>query len=389
MIFRICLLIVLLAAPAAAQDTTAVQDALYERPFIVSAGGASIGGYVEGNTNYFVEDGITDGFSMELRRFNLFLFSTIGRQIRFISELEFEHGTSEIALETALIDVQLDPSFVIRAGILLPPIGAFNQNHDSPLWDFVERPLVSTEIIPATLSEIGFGAYGKFYGGPLTITYDAYLTNGLGDGVLSNDRGRTHLAGGKDEGLFGGDNNGSPALSGRVAMRHRGIGEIGLSGYTAAYNTFRVEGEIVDRKRRLSLIAVDYQVNVRTVSIRGEAAMATVDMQDDLAELFGERQRGAHVDVVVPVWRPLLFGSRAAVLAATLRLEAVDFNVGRFSTTDRNIYDELIAIVPGVSLRPVPGTVFRVNYRRHWYRDLVGNAAVRTGGFQAGFATYF
>ena len=89
---------------------------------------------------------------MELRRFNIFLYSSVGRRIRFLSELEFEHGTEEIALETALVDFVVTPSLVARAGILLPPIGAFNANHDSPRYDFVERPLVSTEIIPATLS---------------------------------------------------------------------------------------------------------------------------------------------------------------------------------------------------------------------------------------------
>jgi hypothetical protein len=383
----VALLIVSMSVQA--QDTTAVQDAIYERPFIASTGGTSIGGYVEGNTNYFVEDGITDGFSMELRRFNVFLFSTIGRYIRFISELEFEHGTEEIALETALIDVQIDPAFVLRGGILLPPIGAFNQNHDGPLWEFVERPLVSTEIIPSTLSEIGFGAYGKVFRGPMAFTYDLYLTNGLGDGILSNEEGRTHLPGGKHEALFEEDNNGSPALSGRLAARHHGLGELGASFYTGLYNTYQSEGEMIDEKRRLSILALDFKAEVRPVQVRGELALAHVDVQEDLAELFGERQWGGHVDVVVPLWRPRLFGSEETVLNANLRLEAVDFNVGRFRSTGKNIYDELYAVVPGLSFRPAPGTVFRANYRRHWYLDLVGNPAVHTGGFQVGFATYF
>ena len=179
------------------RDTSDVQGSIYSRPFIGGAGETAIGGYAEGNTNYFVEDGVSDGFSMELRRFNIFLFSALGSRIRFISELEFEHGVEEIALETALLDFQVDPMLVLRAGILLPPIGAFNQNHDSPRWEFVDRPLVSTRIIPSTLSEVGFGAYGRVaLRGGSTLTYDAYLTNGLGDGVVLNDEGRTLLAAG-------------------------------------------------------------------------------------------------------------------------------------------------------------------------------------------------
>ena len=381
------LLLLLVAASAQAQDAdttraAAVQDALYERPFIGGLGGTSVGGYLEGNTNYFVEDGITDGFSMELRRFNIFLFSALHPRIRFISELEFEHGTEEIALETALLDVQVHPMLVVRGGILLPPIGAFNQNHDSPLWEFVDRPLVSTEIIPATLS--------KVFRAPYLVTYDLYLTNGLGDGVVQNAEGRTYLPGGKRAEQFGEDNNGSPAVSGRLAARHTRAGEVGVSFYTALYNTFTVEGERIDAKRRATLLAVDYAAALpRGIAVRGEAALARIDVPEGLAEVFGDRQWGAFVDVVVPLWRPRAPLFADAVLNAVLRLEGVDYNVGTFSTTGQRIRDELYAGVVGVSFRPVPGTVFRAGYRRHWRHDLVGNPAARGAGIQVGLASYF
>lgn len=115
----LCLLALLgLALPLYARqvDTTLVQDALYDRPFIGSMGGTSLGGYVEGHTNYFVEDGVTEGFSMELRRFNLFVFSSLAPRLKLISELEFEHGTEEIALETALVDFRLSPWATVRGG---------------------------------------------------------------------------------------------------------------------------------------------------------------------------------------------------------------------------------------------------------------------------------
>jgi len=372
-----------------AQDTTAtVQDALYERPFIASAAGTSVGGYLEGNTNYFVEDGVSDGFSMELRRFNVFLYAAVTPHLTFLSELEFEHGTEEIALETALLDLQIDPAFVVRAGILLPPIGAFNQNHDSPLWEFVERPLVSTELIPSTLSEVGFGFYGRRYLRPVTFTYGLYLTNGLGDGVVANREGRTHVPSGRHAALFEEDNNGSPALSGRLAGRHA-LGELGVSFYTGYYNSYRIEGQDVDERRRLTILALDYAAEVRGVTLRGEAAHGRIDVPASLADVFGDRQWGAHLDVVVPGWRPRPRGYRQAVLNASLRLEALDFNAGTFDSTGDRIFDELFAVVPGVSFRPTPGTVFRANYRRHWYRDLVGNPAVRTGGIQVGLASYF
>ncbi|MCH7535387.1 MAG: hypothetical protein IH948_06515, partial [Bacteroidetes bacterium] len=59
------------------------QDAIFDRPFInMSHLRTAVGGYVEANTNYFAEDGITEGFSMEMRRFNIFLYSTIIPRVR-------------------------------------------------------------------------------------------------------------------------------------------------------------------------------------------------------------------------------------------------------------------------------------------------------------------
>lgn len=376
--------------PVSAQvDSTLAQEGIYDRPFIGSVSSTSVGGYIEGNTNYFVEDGVTEGFSMELRRFNLFLFSQVSSRVRFLSELEFEHGTEEIALETALIDFRVGPSLVLRGGIILAPLGFLNQNHDSPRWDFVERPLVTTGIIPSTLSEVGFGAYGRVASGALIFSYDAYLTNGLGDGVVENELGRTDIASGKDEEQFGEDNNGSPALSGRIAVRHTGLGEVGLSYHGGYYNTFRVEGVEIDDRRWLGIAALDFGGSVGPTKVRGEVAYATIDVPPSLVEVFGDAQWGGYLDVILPIWRPRFRGYQDAVVSAGLRLEKVDYNMGTFSSTGRGIGDEVTAVVPSVSFRPSPGTVFRLNYRYHWSRDFPGNAAVHMAGLQLGFATYF
>lgn len=380
-----------LAPAQASRDTLAeaVQAAVFGRPFIASAGRTAVGGYLEGNTNYAREDGRGDGFSMELRRFNIFLFSAIGSRIRFISELEFEHGTEEIALETALLDLQVNPSLVLRAGILLPPIGAFNVNHDSPRWNFIDRPLVSTEIIPATLSEVGFGVHGRLVPRAFSLTYDAYVTNGLGDGVILNGEGRTSLAAGKSTEQFAEDNNGSPAFSGRVALQQRRFGEIGISWYGAIYNSHKIEGETVDAARRVDLVAFDLSTQIGSAGLRGELAIAGIDVPDDLRELFGDRQIGWHLDATVPVIRPRLRGLPDAVVHLDLRLEAVDLNRGTFTSTGRNIGSATAAVVLGASFRPVSGTVVKFNYRRARTSDLLDNAPARLGVIQVGFATYF
>ncbi len=389
---RLAVVVVFLALTAGAawaQDTSMVQGGIYQRPMVFGSTRTAVGGYAEGGGRHLTTDGVSEGWSMELRRFNIFLFSSVGRRIRFISELEFEHGTEEIALETALVDFVVNPSFVLRAGILLPPIGAFNVNHDSPRYDVMDRPLVSTEIIPATLSEVGFGAHGRLAPAGFSVSWDAYLTNGLGDGVILNPTGRTRLAAGKGGEQFAEDANGNPAFSGRVAAHRRGWGELGLSYYLAVYNQFRKDGVDVDRRRRAELAAIDVATEVGPVELRGEAALARIDIPESLAEVLADRQWGFYLDAVLPVWRPRIRGLERPTVAAVLRVERVDLNQGRFGSTGESRGDETTAVTAGFSFRPAAGTVFRAGYRRESFRDLLGNAPVTTAGWQVGFATYF
>jgi len=378
-------------------DSTKIQtnlDAQYNRPFIFSANLAktttSIGGYMEGNTNYFATNGVPDGFSMEMRRFNIFLYSNIAPRIRLLSEIEFEHGTKEINLEAAFLDVEIHPTFTFRGGIILAPIGAFNQNHDAPKWDFIDRPLVSTEIIPSTLSEIGFGIYGKYPYQKWIFTYEAYLVNGLQDGVILNDMDRTHLPSGKNPDMFSIDNNATPSYTSRIAARHRKFGEIGLSAYNGIYNTFKKEGLPIDEKRSLTMLAADFSINLYGIQLNGEFVKGNIDIPPSLTEFYGNKQTGFYTDLIVPAFKKKkIWNWENAQLNICLRFEKIDYNVGKFAQTNLNIGDEITAISPGISFRPSPTTTFRFNYRYEWISDILNNPPSNRAGFQFGLATYF
>jgi hypothetical protein len=375
--------------PLLAQDTALVQGGIYQRPFIVSVGRTAVGGYLEANGAWSRTDGINEGPSFEIRRFNIFLFSSAGRRFRFTSEVEFEHGTEEISLETALVDFLITPSLVIRAGVLLTPIGAFNVNHDGPRYEFVDRPLVSTQIIPATLSEVGFGIHGRLAPPGVALSYDLYLTNGLGEGVVLNPAGRTHLPDGKGESLFAEDQNGSPALSGRIAARSKGLGEIGFSHYRGIYNRWQLEGLEVDDPRWLSITALDLETALGPVALRGETAYASLDISSDLDEVFADRQWGAYLDAVMPILRPRIRGLASPEVLLGLRFDWVDYNVGHFASTGQPRRDDVGAVTFALSFRPIAGTVFRANYRLESFHDVLGNPAQRTAAVLVGVATYF
>lgn len=368
-----------------------VQDAVYSRPFITDEKifSASIGGYCEANTNYFSTDGISEGLSLELRRFNIFLFSSLSPGIKFISELEFEHGTEEIRIETAQLDLEIMSELVLRGGIILVPIGSFNLNHDSPKWDIIDRPLVSTLIIPSTFSEIGFGIHGRaLITKGLSLTYSGYITNGLAADVILNSEGRTFLQAGKSAEIFAEDNNGSPAISARAAAIFD-FGEIGLSQYNCIYNNYKADGFEITPKRFLTITAADISIKLKKLRIDGEAAYNTIDVPDNISEMFGNRQWGAYLDISYPIFNFSFMRFQNVVINGIIRLETVDFNIGKFETTGLNIYDEINSITGGISIRFSTKSLIKLNYKYQWSKDAIGNPVSRTAGIQFGFATYF
>lgn len=376
-------------ALAQADSVQLNQDAIYRRPFITNNTRTAVGGYVEGNTNYLFEDGLTEGFSMEMRRFNIFLFSAINSRIKFMSELEFEHGTEEIALESAFLDFKWSPALNFRAGILLPSLGIFNANHDSPNWEFIDRPISSTRLLPSTLSEVGFGLHGAAYTKKFVYAYQVFLTNGLGAEITNNADGRTSLQEGKRPSMFAEDNNGVPMINAHASIGNYKLGEVGISYYGGRYNNFILEDLDIDQKRSLNVWTLDYNINIKKLNVKGEYAFASIDVRPDLLPLYAESQRAGFMDLIYPVLSRKMLRFPKAVLNLSLRLEEFDLNRGNFNSTQTNIGDEGWRVGLGIGFRPVNGTILRFNYFRGIESDYLDNPAVQFGGYQFGVASYF
>lgn len=368
-------------------------DAVYRRPFLRTGSlPVSLGGYVEANSSYFSTDGVSEGLSFQLPRLTIFVSSAISQRIKFLSEIEFEEGGREINIEFASVDVEFHPLLNLRVGIVMNPIGAFNQNHDGPKWEFVSRPLSSTTIIPSTWSNVGFGIFGKSAVGNIVWAYEAYLTNGFDDKIIANEENKTWLPASKlNTERFEESFNGVPLVNAKTALRHHDIGEIGISWMGGVFNKFEEDGLTLDAERRVDLFAVDFNSTIPYIntSVNGEWVWAFIDVPRTYTQQFGSEQQGGFIDLVQPVWKDELFGWKNSTLNLALRLEYVDYNVGTFRETGGNISDETTAIVPGISFRPSQQTVFRANYRYHWEKDFLGNPAAQTAGFQFGFSTYF
>jgi len=375
-------------------DTTKMNlDAVYGRPFMqFEKVPVAIGGYIEANTSYFGSNGITEGLSFQIPLLTIFLSSTVTDRIKFLTEIEFEKGGREIVIEFAAFDVEFNPMLNFRGGIMMNPIGAFNQNHDGPRWEFVNRPIAATTIIPSTWSNVGFGIFGKTARNNWAFAYEAYLTNGFDDSIIANEENRTWLPQSKENpDRFEKSNNGIPLVTLKTAIKNFRYGEIGLSWMGGVYNNFEEDGIQLDDKRRLDLFAVDFQGTIPRfkTKLTGEHVWATIDVPATYSQQFGERQRGGFVDIVQPIMNKRVLNWENSTLNLAVRLEYADYNVGTFNETGGNIFDHTYAIVPAISFRPSSQTVFRFNYRMDWSQDILGNPKVKTIGFQFGFSSYF
>jgi hypothetical protein len=246
-------------------------------------------------------------------------------------------------------------------------------------------------MLPATFSNAGFGIYGKKYAKDWVYAYEAYLTNGFDERIIDNSANKTFLPATKENPeRFEESFNGSMLFTGKIALRNNKIGEIGISYMSGAYNKFKDDGIVLDKKRNANILAIDFNTTLPTKTyINGEWAFVNVDLPQTFTEQFGRKQQGGFVDIVQPILKKPWFGFESSVLNAAVRLEYVDWNKGNFKSTGGNISDHVYSIVPAVSWRPTSQTVFRLNYRYNWQTDFLGNPPSKLAGIQFGISTYF
>jgi hypothetical protein len=382
-------------------------DALYNRPFLtLGKMPVSIGGYMESDWQYVGTSGITAGNQFQFRRFSLFVASSITSKIKFLSEIEYENDPTgdpadattggHFEVEYAALDIELNPLLNIRGGMIVNPIGAFNQNHDGPKWEFTDRPIAMTQMLPDTWSNTGFGLYGKTYSGNWMFGYEFYLTGGLNDSIIDNTEGKTFLPeANANPSRFTASASGTPMYDGKISLRNNNIGELGLSYVSDVYNTWEIEGTPIDNKRTAQIYDIDFNTTLPKLktSIVTEWAEVLVQIPPNYPQQYGNKQFGGFIDIVQPIFKGNIFGWEHSTINLAVRGEYVDWNVGDFTSTGTRMYNDTWSVMPAISFRPTPQTVLRFNYRRQFTRDITGNsvgaALGLTEGYSLGISTYF
>ena len=135
-------------------------------------------------------------------------------------ETEVEKG-GEVAIEQFHITRMIHPSFNVRVGHMVLPVGRNNKSHEPIFFFGTTRPEGETTIIPNTWHETGvefFGEFGRGYG---SFDYQLQVVEGLN----ANGFDRNNWAGGASQGIFEEDNFTSPAYVARLDY-------VGVTGLT-------------------------------------------------------------------------------------------------------------------------------------------------------------
>jgi hypothetical protein len=135
-----------------------------------------------GEINYNRPTKASENAQADMRRFVLGYQHRFDAKTKVVTELEVEHAVSsaddpgEVEVEQAYIEHQVTPTWGLRAGLFLMPVGLLNENHEPTAFYGVERNFVETAIIPTTWREGGLQVVGNLDSG---LTLQGGLSTGF------------------------------------------------------------------------------------------------------------------------------------------------------------------------------------------------------------------
>ena len=349
---------------------------IYGRPFVWRGGGAAVGGYVDLELEAGLEN---DELTFDQHRLIPFIFAEITDRIHFGTELEFEHGADEIAVEFAALDVAFAEWLNLRGGILLAPLGKFNLIHDSPVNDLTERPLVNRQIIPTTLSEAGVGFFGSTYPGESSVlTYEAYVVNGFDAGLLTGPA-EARLREGR--GSVETDNNAEKSVVGRIGFSPVLGVEVGASAHHGVYapdDQAERDALGLSGDEKLTIAAADAIVTRGPVELLGEAAWVTLDAPAGTPDA----QFGYYAQANVHFGHGLVSMFPSSVFTAVGRWGEIDLDADTDGARQRRL-------TLGLNWRPVEETVFKLDLLTDWFQDGSGEYGDAEQRLFFSLASYF
>ena len=258
----------------------------------------TLAGY--GDVSYFqTSDLAPEGVNsnVQARFVPIFLFQ-LSEKIHIEAELEFsldETGATEVEMEYADLHYFLNNNTTITAGKFLLPFGQFGPNlHPSWINKLATPPGIyghggNGALVPLipVLSDTGIDVRNVFILGSSRLFTDFYVVSGPREESATAEHSEIK-AGGHDEAFPAielesalGDNNGSMAVGGRVALAFLPRWEVGFSFYRGAYDD---AGQLDYRATALDVNWIGSYAGVRGEWIKTRTDF--LDTEDGFVDVF-------------------------------------------------------------------------------------------------------
>ena len=339
--------------------------------------GLSIGGYGEAFYRKDVSDkSRSDRDTTDYLRFVLYTGYKFTDRIILNAELEFEHASTStggsVSVEFAYLDFLMWDWANFRAGMLLAPLGIVNELHEPVFFNGVERPEVERRIIPSTWRENGIGLFGELLPG---LEYRVYAMNAL-KGVDGNSfKLKEHLRSTRQKG--GEALAEDIALAARVdysPMLNAKFGASVYTGKTTHDQQYALNDEMFDYPgARLTIWDLHAMYSWQGLDLRALFAMSHLQDSDELNRIatqigsssagkIAKKMYGFYTEAAYDVM-PWILGDTDQQLSPFLRFSYIDQHAKMAGDWDAKGRYEHRIWTTGISYKPHPNVVLKVDYR--------------------------
>lgn len=192
---------------------------------------------------------------------NVFFDSRLRPNLRGHVEIEYEHSGEEVEIDQAFVRWAIADELMLQAGRFYTPFGVERFVWYSPTNALISRPEPLRQIVPGNFYAQGLMALGTFGGdGRVRFTYEAAVSDGLGDAAAFDRRGSRQSR----------NNNSERAWSGRGGFVVWPWVEVGASYHGQKYSD--------DGRLGLRFLGADLSARWRGLELRTEYVDARVDL---------------------------------------------------------------------------------------------------------------
>ena len=292
--------------------------------------------------------------SIDLLRAIIYTGYRFNDRFLFNSEIEFEHGGEEVAVEFAYLEYRINQNLSLRGGMLLVPLGLVNELHEPNVFIGALRPETERRIIPSTWHENGAGLVGS--AGP--VTFRVYAINGL------------DAAGFTAAGIRGGRQGGAKAKVNDWAFAGRAdVSPMpGVFAGVGLYQGNSGQGQFEGTRVGSTIVEVHGQAQIRGVDVRGLFARSNIDGAAALNAALGHVGPAGIGDTMVGGYGQVAYnllsqGNSRLSLAPFYRFEKLNTQhaVPAGYSTDPAL--DIQVHVLGVEFKPISNIVLKADYQ--------------------------